>query len=98
MEGLGGIIDAFHPAIHKARGYPQQIGVAERMIEWLDGSQLITRQSEERIQDAYSIRCIPQVHGASWQALDYVKEKLEIEMKDRKSTRLNSSHVAISYA
>lgn len=80
MEGLGGIIDAFHPAIHKARGYPQQIGVAERMIEWLDGSQLITRQSEERIQDAYSIRCIPQVHGASWQALDYVKEKLEIEM------------------
>src|SRR5690625_438083 len=80
MEGLGGIIDAFHPAIHKARGYPQQIGVAERMIEWLDGGQLITRQSEGRIQDACSIRCIPHVHGAAWQALDCVKQMLEIEM------------------
>src|SRR5690625_3910232 len=50
------------------------------MREWLEGSQLITRQGEERIQDAYSIRCIPQVHGASWQVLHYVKEKLEIEI------------------
>src|SRR5690625_2795812 len=50
------------------------------MLNWLDGSNLVTRQGEKRIQDAYSIRCIPQVHGASWQALDYVKEKLEIEM------------------
>jgi histidine ammonia-lyase len=37
-------------------------------------------QGELRVQDAYSLRCIPQVHGATWQALDYVKEKLEIEM------------------
>ncbi|MFL0362809.1 histidine ammonia-lyase [Bacillus sp. PK3_68] len=80
MEGLEGIIDAFHPAIHEARGYPQQLAVAQRMSEWVKGSQLITRQGEKRVQDAYSIRCIPQVHGASWQALDYVKEKLEIEM------------------
>src|SRR5699024_84925 len=36
-------------------------------------------EGEKRVQDAYSIRCIPQVHGATWQALDYVKEKLEIE-------------------
>src|SRR5699024_2854781 len=79
MEGLEGIIDAFHPAIHQARGYPQQIAVAERMCEWLVDSKLITRQGEKRVQDAYSIRCIPQVHGATWQALDYVKEKLEIE-------------------
>ncbi|HEY9577012.1 MAG TPA: aromatic amino acid lyase, partial [Pseudobacillus sp.] len=80
MEGLEGIIDAFHPAIHEARGYPQQLAVAKRMSEWVEGSQLITRQGEKRVQDAYSIRCTPQVHGASWQALDYVKEKLEIEM------------------
>lgn len=79
MEGLEGIIDAFHPAVHEARGYPQQVAVAKRVSEWLDGSKLITRQGEKRVQDAYSIRCIPQVHGASWQALDYVKEKLEIE-------------------
>jgi histidine ammonia-lyase len=80
MEGLEGIIDAFHPAIHEARGYSQQMAVAERMRNLLSGSKLITKQGEKRVQDAYSLRCIPQVHGASWQALDYVKEKLEIEM------------------
>ncbi|WP_071461207.1 histidine ammonia-lyase [Bacillus massilinigeriensis] len=80
MEGLHGVIDAFHPAIHEARGYPQQMAVAERMRKILSGSKLITRQGEKRVQDAYSLRCIPQVHGASWQALDYVKEKLEIEI------------------
>lgn len=80
MEGLEGVIDAFHPAIHQARGYKQQIDVAERMRDLLAGSKLITKQGEKRVQDAYSLRCIPQVHGASWQALDYVKEKLEIEM------------------
>lgn len=79
MEGLEGIIDAFHPSIHEARGYPQQIDVARRVMDWLAESQLVTRQGEKRVQDAYSIRCIPQVHGASWQVLDYVKEKLEIE-------------------
>lgn len=80
MEALFGITDAFHPAIHEARGYPEQIDVAKRMLDLLEGSQLTTAQGEKRVQDAYSIRCIPQVHGASWQVLQYVKEKLEIEM------------------
>ena len=39
MEALHGIIDAFHPAIHEARGYPEQVGVAQRMLKWLEGSQ-----------------------------------------------------------
>lgn len=80
MEALHGITDAFHPAIHEARGYPEQTAVAKRILEWLKGSQLITKQGEKRVQDAYSLRCIPQIHGASWQVLSYVKEKLEIEM------------------
>ncbi|WP_336823695.1 histidine ammonia-lyase [Sporosarcina sp. USHLN248] len=80
MESLKGITDAFHPAIHEARGYAEQISVAERMLEWLKGSGLTTKQGELRVQDAYSIRCIPQVHGATFQVLSYVKEKLEIEM------------------
>ncbi|WP_262177461.1 histidine ammonia-lyase [Saccharococcus sp. Marseille-Q5394] len=80
MEALHGITDAFHPAIHEARGYKEQVDVASRMLDWLDDSQLTTVQGEKRVQDAYSIRCIPQVHGASWQVLSYVKEKLEIEM------------------
>lgn len=80
MEGLEGIIDAFHPKIHEARGFQEQMDVAARMRDLLKGSSLITNQGEKRMQDAYSIRCIPQVHGASWQTLDYVKEKLEIEI------------------
>jgi histidine ammonia-lyase len=80
IEGLKGIIDAFDEDIHIARGYRQQIETAERIRDYLRGSQLTTKQGEIRVQDAYSLRCIPQVHGASWQVLDYVKEKLEIEM------------------
>lgn len=80
MEGLNGIIDAFDEDIHIARGYQEQIEVAERMRALLKDSKLTTRQGEIRVQDAYSLRCIPQVHGATWQALNYVKEKLEIEM------------------
>jgi histidine ammonia-lyase len=80
IEGLRGIIDAFDERVHLARGYKQQTEVAARIRDYLTDSQLITRQGELRVQDAYSLRCIPQVHGASWQALDYVKEKLEIEI------------------
>lgn len=80
IESLEGITDAFMPETHEIRGYPQQTAVAKRILEWLEGSNLTTRQGEKRVQDAYSIRCIPQVHGASWQVLDYVKEKLEIEI------------------
>lgn len=80
IEGLQGIIDAFDEDIHVARGYPEQIEVAKRMRTILEGSRLITRQGELRVQDAYSLRCIPQVFGATWQALGYVKEKLEIEI------------------
>ncbi|WP_153464260.1 histidine ammonia-lyase [Sediminibacillus terrae] len=80
MEGLRGIIDAFDEDIHFARGYPEQVDVAARMRRYLDGSNLITRQGEIRVQDAYSLRCIPQVHGATWQTLNYVKDKLEIEI------------------
>lgn len=80
IEGLNGIIDAFAEEVHAARGYKQQIETAARIREYLSDSLLTTMQGELRVQDAYSLRCIPQVHGASWQALDYVKEKLEIEM------------------
>jgi len=80
MEGLRGIIDAFDEDVQLARGYKEQVDVARRMRMILAGSQLISRQGELRVQDAYSLRCIPQVFGATWQALGYVKEKLEIEI------------------
>ncbi|NQD68610.1 histidine ammonia-lyase [Bacillus haikouensis] len=80
LEGLQGIMDAFDEDIHIVRGYPQQVATAKRIREYLHDSKLTTKQGDIRVQDAYSLRCIPQVHGASWQTLDYVKEKLEIEM------------------
>ncbi|UTR08949.1 histidine ammonia-lyase [Evansella sp. LMS18] len=80
MEGLQGIIDAFSEDIHLARGHEEQIEVARRMRHYLRGSKLVTRQGELRVQDAYSLRCIPQVHGASRQTLAYVKKVLETEM------------------
>ncbi len=80
LEGLRGIIDAFAENIHLARGYQEQVVVAKRIRSYLADSKLITRQGDLRVQDAYSLRCIPQVHGATWQTLHYVKEKLEIEI------------------
>ncbi|PYZ96865.1 histidine ammonia-lyase [Alteribacter lacisalsi] len=80
MEGLRGIIDAFDEDIHEARGHAKQTETARIIRGHLDGSRLVTRQGELRVQDAYSLRCIPQVHGASREALSYVKKQLETEM------------------
>ena len=80
MESLQGIIDAFDDRVHQQRGQIGQIEVARRVKELLVGSKNTTNQGDVRVQDAYSIRCAPQVHGASLDALEYVKTKVEIEM------------------
>ncbi|WP_020007137.1 histidine ammonia-lyase [Salinicoccus albus] len=79
-QSLNGIIDAYDEKVHLSRGYPEQAAAARQMRGFLAGSALTTRQGEVRVQDAYSLRCIPQVHGASMQTLAYVKDKIEIEM------------------
>lgn len=80
FEGLQGVIEAFDQDLHRVRGHQEQIATAARLRGYLSGSGLTTRQGEKRVQDAYSLRCIPQVLGACWQAVHYAKEKLEIEM------------------
>lgn len=80
VEGLGGIMDAFDADLHEARGHKEQMETAGRIRSHLKDSQLTTRQGEKRVQDAYSIRCIPQVLGACWQSFHYVKQVLETEM------------------
>ncbi|WP_077329424.1 histidine ammonia-lyase [Virgibacillus siamensis] len=80
LEGLHGIIDAFDADLHRVRGHQEQMDVAERFRETLRDSGLTTRQGELRVQDAYSLRCIPQVLGAAWQTVHYAKEKLETEI------------------
>ena len=59
IEGLRGIIDAFDENVHKARGYKEQVEVAKRIRDVLQDSKLVTKQGELRVQDAYSLRCIP---------------------------------------
>lgn len=79
-QALNGITDAYNKNVHIVRNAEGQIAVAERMLDWLEDSKLTTRQGEVRVQDAYSLRCIPQIHGASFDVLKYVKEALEKEM------------------
>lgn len=80
MEALNGIICAFDKKVHKVRPHAGQITTAENMRKILKGSKCITKQGELRTQDPYSLRCIPQIHGASKDAFNFIKTKVEIEM------------------
>lgn len=80
MEALHGIVDAYDPRISEVRGHLGQINTAKNMRNILKGSSNVTKQGVERVQDSYVLRCIPQIHGASKDTLEYVKTKVEIEM------------------
>lgn len=80
IDALGGIVDAFDERVHLVRPHKGQIDSAENIRNILKKSERITRQAEKRMQDAYSLRCTPQVHGASRIAFDYVKKTIETEI------------------
>lgn len=80
IEALKGITDAFDEKVHLARGQQGQIIEAKNMLRLLEGSGLTTKQGEIRVQDAYTLRCIPQIHGASRDAINYVKNIVSIEI------------------
>lgn len=80
IEALNGIIDAFDEKVHKVRGHVGQINTAENIRDILYGSNLITKQGEKRVQDAYSLRCIAQVHGAIRDTIKHVKSVVETEI------------------
>jgi histidine ammonia-lyase len=63
-------LDPFHPLLHKVRPQPGQIETARNMLRLLKGSG-ISAQPKKQVQDPYSFRCIPQVHGASRDAIAY---------------------------
>lgn len=63
--------DPFNELVHLIRPHNGQLKTAERIREFLDGSELITRD-KEHVQDPYSFRCVPQVHGATKDTIDYV--------------------------
>jgi len=80
FEAQNGIINALDNRIHEVRPHKGQTDTAKILLQLLQGSRNTTKQGEMRVQDAYSLRCIPQVHGASKDAISYTKEKVEIEM------------------
>ncbi|KXZ40210.1 histidine ammonia-lyase [Alkalithermobacter thermoalcaliphilus JW-YL-7 = DSM 7308] len=80
MEALNGIVTAFDEKVHRVRPHKGQINTAKNMLRILQGSNMTTEQGQIRVQDAYVLRCIPQIHGASKDAIEYVKEKINIEI------------------
>ena len=82
LEGLRGTPDAFDPAIQRVRPQPGQQVSAARLRALLADSEIREshRHGDPRVQDAYSLRCMPQVHGAARQALAYVRQVLEVEV------------------
>jgi len=81
LDALRGSPAAFDPRLHAARPHPGQSLVARNLDRLNRGSQI--RRSHRgcaRVQDAYSLRCMPQVHGAARDALDYSRRVLEVEM------------------
>jgi histidine ammonia-lyase len=79
LEGFDGRKEPFNELIHFIRPHKGQIITAQRVNEFLEGSQIID-QPKQHVQDPYSFRCIPQVHGASKDAIDYVKRVFKTEI------------------
>ncbi|NLW20435.1 MAG: histidine ammonia-lyase [Clostridiales bacterium] len=79
LEGLLGNLSAFDPRVHQVRPHPGQMLVADNLRMLCAGSQLLENARGQRVQDAYSLRCVPQVHGAVRGALAHVAQVLETE-------------------
>jgi histidine ammonia-lyase len=81
LETLMGTRSAFDPRIHQARPHTGQIKAADNMLRITDNSDIISSHKDcSRVQDAYTLRCSPQVHGASWDAFAYVDNVIRVEM------------------
>ncbi|HZJ74599.1 MAG TPA: histidine ammonia-lyase [Perlabentimonas sp.] len=79
IEAFDGRIEPFHPNLHAVRPHNGQIETAANVRKLLEGSELISRP-KKHVQDPYSFRCIPQVHGASKDALAYVTQLVQTEI------------------
>jgi histidine ammonia-lyase len=81
VEALQGSRTSFLPQIHAARPLPGQIDAAANLTKLLEGSAIIeSHRWCDKVQDAYSLRCAPQVHGASRDLLAYVEATVSVEL------------------
>ncbi len=79
LEAFDGRVEPFNELVHLVRPHNGQLKTAERVREFLEGSELIS-QEKEHVQDPYSFRCIPQVHGATKDTLDFVRKTFTTEI------------------
>ncbi len=79
LEAFDGRIEPFNELVHLVRPHKGQLKTAERIREFLDDSVLI-KQEKQHVQDPYSFRCMPQVHGASKDTLDFVRKTFITEI------------------
>ncbi|MDE6301222.1 MAG: histidine ammonia-lyase [Muribaculaceae bacterium] len=79
LDAFDGRIEPFCAPVNEVRHHKGQIDTAAAMRRWLEGSEII-RQPKAHVQDPYSFRCIPQVHGAAKDTLAYVEHVLEQEI------------------
>ncbi|MFY8274758.1 histidine ammonia-lyase [Pseudoalteromonas sp. SSDWG2] len=81
IEGMQGSSSPFRAELHATRPFEGNIEVAKRMRMFFKDSQNMAAHTDcDRVQDPYSLRCIPQVHGASRNAYNHLKDMVEIEM------------------
>lgn len=79
LEAFDGRKEAFDPAVHRVRPHKGQVLTAERIMEFIAGSPRMQRK-KAHVQDPYSLRCVPQVHGATKDTLDFVYQTLVTEI------------------
>jgi len=80
LEALNGTTLAFDERIHALRPHPRQVLCAENLREILKGSEFTRNFDSSNVQDAYTLRCIPQVHGACRDAVAYADWLLKLEL------------------
>lgn len=79
LDAFDGRIEPFTHGIHAVRPHKGQIDTAAAMRELLNGSEIVSHH-KEHVQDPYSFRCVPQVHGAVKDALDYIEKSFTTEL------------------
>lgn len=80
LEALNGTVSAFDERIHALRPHPRQIDCARNLREILKGSEFVRGFDPTNVQDAYTLRCMPQVHGACRDAVAYAEWLLKLEL------------------
>ncbi|MBC7231624.1 MAG: histidine ammonia-lyase [Chloroflexi bacterium] len=80
LEALHGTLRAFDARLHALRPHPGQVACAAHMRALLEGSEFVRADDETNVQDAYTLRCVPQVHGAVRDVVAHVQSVLAIEL------------------